>query len=237
VDDGEFQLVETETELVELLGMGRVTSTTPLYAVGDGPRTIREIPELAHLMSKVVSSEPAIRRHRRSPERAMLSEELAILNRPLEDEVEYYDETPSRRWPKRVAFVTAFAAAVIGAHLFAVPQSSAWRSLAVSRLIRPARGAVASSVPETASRPTVPVGDASPENSLALEALAVGPKRAAPRIPDPRTPTDNRAASSAVPENTAVVQEQNHRARGAERHRASRALRRHPPGNSVASRH
>jgi hypothetical protein len=167
----------------------------------------------------------------------LLSEELAILNRPLEDEVEYFDEAPIRRWPNRVAFVTVFAAAAMSAYLFAEPHFSASRSSAVAQLIRPASGAVASSVPKTASRPLVPAGGASSESSLALAALAVGPEGAAPPIPDPSPPTDNRATSSAVTENVPVVQVDNHRAKGAKRHRASRAPRRHPPGNSAASGH
>jgi hypothetical protein len=60
-------------------------------------------------------SEPPIRQphfqvETRSPERVKLSEELAILNRPLEDEVEYYDEVPPRHGKWLLAVVTVLAA-------------------------------------------------------------------------------------------------------------------------------
>ena len=63
-------------------------------------------------------SEPPIRRpHRRletrSPERVKLSEELAVLNRPLENEVEYYDEVPRGR--AKTVLVTVLVLASLGA--------------------------------------------------------------------------------------------------------------------------
>ena len=62
-------------------------------------------------------SEPPIRQphlqaETRSPERVKLSEELAILNRPLEDEVEYYDEVPRSR--AKPVFAAVMVLAVIG---------------------------------------------------------------------------------------------------------------------------
>jgi hypothetical protein len=48
----------------------------------------------------------------RSPERAKLSEELAVLNRPLEGEVEYYDEAP--RWRATWVFAAVLLLAAIG---------------------------------------------------------------------------------------------------------------------------
>lgn len=133
-DEGELQLVENERELAELVRWGRVTSTTSVYAVGDGPRAFGEIPELARVMSKEVSSEPPSRRDRRSPERAMLSEELAVLNLPLEGDVEYIGEKPAGRWPKRLAAVVALAAVAVVGYPLVAPRWGAWRSLAVSRL-------------------------------------------------------------------------------------------------------
>jgi hypothetical protein len=60
-------------------------------------------------------SEPPIRQPRfqvetRSPERVKLSEELAVLNRPLEDEVEYYDEVPPSRAKPAFAVVMVLVA-------------------------------------------------------------------------------------------------------------------------------
>ena len=69
-------------------------------------------------------SEPPIRRphlqmETRSPERVKLSEELAILNRPLEDEVEYYDEVPPSRAKPALAVVAALAALAGAGYLLA----------------------------------------------------------------------------------------------------------------------
>lgn len=69
----------------------------------------------------------------------MLSEELAILNRPLADDIEYYDEEPVRRWPRRVPFVIAFVAAAGVAYLFAAPRLTglgARQAAPMARLIR-----------------------------------------------------------------------------------------------------
>jgi hypothetical protein len=63
-----------------------------------------------------------------SRERAMLGEELATLNGPLDYELEYYDESV-RRWPKLVSCVVAFMAAAGIAYLFAASQSAARRSM------------------------------------------------------------------------------------------------------------
>jgi hypothetical protein len=68
-------------------------------------------------VAKVEESEPPIRQPRlqvetRSPERIKLSEELAVLNRPLADEVEYYDEVPRSR--AQPVFAAVMVLAVIG---------------------------------------------------------------------------------------------------------------------------
>jgi len=68
-------------------------------------------------------SEPPIRQlhlqaETRSPERVKLSEELAILNRPLEDEVEYYDEVPRSRAKPVFAAVMVLAAIGGAGYLF-----------------------------------------------------------------------------------------------------------------------
>jgi len=139
VEGGEFQLVESEQELAELARLGRLTESTPVYAVPDGPRALGEVPELARLVGGAHPSEPPIRLVHRSPERDFLSEELAILDRPLEDEIEYYDEVPVRRWPRRVAFVLAVAAGVLGAYLLVLPRFPNWQSAVTARLALPAR--------------------------------------------------------------------------------------------------
>src|SRR5437763_12976772 len=72
VDGGEFQLVETERELAELARMGRVTGSTPVYTVVDGPRPLGEVSDLVTFVPRIVSSEPPIRLVHRSPEHATL---------------------------------------------------------------------------------------------------------------------------------------------------------------------
>jgi hypothetical protein len=55
----------------------------------------------------------------RSPERIKLSEELAVLNRPLEEEVEYYDPVPRSRAKPVVAVVMVLALGGAGYSLLA----------------------------------------------------------------------------------------------------------------------
>ena len=89
----EIHLVGSDAELRNLLRRRPVTGETQVYEVGARPRALQNVPELARLLPQAADSEPPIRQPRprletRSPERIKLSEELAVLNRPLEDEVE-----------------------------------------------------------------------------------------------------------------------------------------------------
>jgi hypothetical protein len=97
--------------------------TLRLIAKPVAPGTARR----ASIGAGLEESEPPIRRphlqvETRSPERVKLSEELAILNRPLEDEVEYYDEAPPSR-AKPVFAVVAVLAAIGGAGYLLLAQS------------------------------------------------------------------------------------------------------------------
>ena len=217
VDGGEFQLVESERELAELARLGRVTGSTPIYTVVDGPRPLGEICDLVTFVPRPVTSEPPIRLERRSRERAMLSEELAILDRPLEDEVEYYDEAPVRRWPKRVAVVLALAAGVLGAYLFVLPRFPNWRSSVTTRLVLPARSWVAGTSPVRATS-AVPAVTARAESAVTVAAAAVEPAQAAP------------------PPAAAAPSDQPSEANPTEAHKTGRAHRRHRSGNHASTR-
>jgi hypothetical protein len=79
----------------------------------------------ATLVNGSSESEPPVSPAPRSHAREMLSQELAVLNLPLEDEIEYYDEAPVRRWPKRLAVFAAFAAVAGVVYLFVAPRHRA----------------------------------------------------------------------------------------------------------------
>jgi hypothetical protein len=244
VDGGEFQLVESERELAELVRLGEVTEATPVYAVGDGPRALGEIPELARLMGQrrtAASSDPPVRR---SPERAKLSEELAILNRPLDDEIEYYDEAPVRRWPRRVTFLIVLAAGVFGGYLFLAPRFSTLRSTGMTRLVLPARAWMASKVPATAAYPAVPSAGA-PAKSVALAAPIIEPTPAGPPapardLPSAPPPRDNPPSATNATTLPAATIADGAPIGGlqapAEVHRTTHASRRHPSRHHTLTR-
>jgi hypothetical protein len=100
--------------------------TLRLIAKPVAPPTVRRV----SIGADIEESEPPIRRphlqaETRSPERVKLSEELAILNRPLEDEVEYYDEVPpSRAKPVLAAMVVLVALGGAGYLLLAQRHSA-----------------------------------------------------------------------------------------------------------------
>ena len=224
VDGGEFQLVESERELAELARLGRVTGLTPVYTVVEGPRPLGEICDLVTFVPRPVSSEPPIRLERRSRERAMLSEELAILDRPLEDEVEYYDAVPVRRWPRRLALVLAVAAGVLGAYLLVLPRFPGWRSSVTARLALPARSWVASASPAGAT-PGPPAVLAVPAVTARVEGTPV--IAAAADAPIPATPPA--ATGGAAPL-------ANRDASPSEARKTDRPHRRHRSGNHASRR-
>jgi hypothetical protein len=238
VEGGEFQLVESERELAELARLGRVTASTPVYPVGDGPRPLGEIPDLAGFVGGPVLSEPPIRLERRSPERAMLSEELAILNRPLEDEIEYYDEIPVRRWPRRVAIVLALAAGVLGACLFVLPRFPGLRSSVTARFVLPARSWVAGTSRAQAIPPPPAVFAASARaESGAVATPALETTHAPlPSVADPPSNRANDAPPSAPAAGAGAAPVADRGAKATEAHKTGRSHRRHRSGNHAATR-
>jgi hypothetical protein len=234
VDGGEFQLVESETELAELARLGRVTGATPVYTVVDGPRPLGEISDLVTFAPRPLITEPPVRRERRSPERAKLSEELAVLNRPLEDEIEYLDEVPVRRWPKRVAIMLALAAGVLGAYFLVLPRFPNWRSSVTTRLVLPARSWLAGSKPVRATppQPAALAASAPVESLAAVAATAVEPVRVAPP-PAAAPPSDATTPSLAEKSGAPVADGE---ARKADGPKVGRSHRRHRSGNRAPTR-
>jgi tetratricopeptide (TPR) repeat protein len=109
--DGNLRLVDDEAGLRDLIARGLLTRESRVYEVGDGPHTSAEIPGLARLLADVEMAGRVTRTSFRSLERARLSEELAILNRPLEDEEPFYEELPRSRIRPLVAVFAIFALA------------------------------------------------------------------------------------------------------------------------------
>ena len=94
---GSPKLVGESAEVRDLMDQGRITADSCVYEVTAAPRRLRDVPELRYLVAELLSSEPPVRQTHWSSERADFSEELAILDRPLDDEVEYLDERPPSR--------------------------------------------------------------------------------------------------------------------------------------------
>jgi hypothetical protein len=134
--------------------------------------------------------QPHIQAETRSPERVKLSEELAILNRPLEGEVEYYDEVPRSR--AKPVFAAVMVLAVIGGAGYLFGQRHRADHDAVAFPIRP--GEQASSTGESLS---------------ASAGTAVVPASSVSQIPgelepegDPPVPSAAVAGNPAVPSGT-----------------------------------
>jgi hypothetical protein len=226
--------VESERELAELARLGRVTGGTPVYTVVGGPRPLGEISDLVTFAARPVISEPPVRRERRSPEREMLSAELAILDRPLEDEVEYVDAVPVRRWPRFVALVLALAAGALGAYFLVLPRFPNWRSSAMARLVLPARALVGgrSSVHATPAQPAVVAVSGHAESAAMVAAPAIAPLQVAP--PVAAAPPSDTTTPSAVENIGAPVADRE--APTTDVRKAGHAHRRHRSGNRAPTR-
>lgn len=192
--DQELRLVEGEQQLATLLRLGRVSSATPAYEVAAIPRPLGDVADLARLLPEPPTSEPSIRMEHRSRERALLSEELAVLNRPLEGDVEYYDEIPARRWPKRLAASLVLAAAAVGAYPLVASRLGGWRSLATTRLAGLASAqAGTASPPEAEGVKPAPVAVPAPVGKGEVKGVA-----ATASVPQPPDPWPTSAATTSV---------------------------------------
>src|SRR5512143_3405929 len=84
IDGRGLRLVESDAELRDLVRHRRVTFHSRLYEVRSTSCTVADVLAVAPLLPSEPESEPPIRADTRSLERIRLSEELAILDRPLE---------------------------------------------------------------------------------------------------------------------------------------------------------
>jgi hypothetical protein len=177
-------------------------------------------------------AEPPIRRphlhvETRSPERVKLSEELAILNRPLEDEVEYYDEAPPSR-AKPVFAVVAVLAAIGGAGYLLLGQSHRADDNAAAPPVRQGEqvSPIGAPPPASAATPVIPT------NAPATEPAPIQ-ARVAPIAPGPAaeaasstsgTPADLEPEGDPAPSTAAAGR---HAARPGRSHRRADRTRSH----------
>jgi hypothetical protein len=243
--DQELRLIESEQQLATLLRLGRVTSATPVYEIAAIPRPLGDVAELARLLPEPLVSEPPIRVDHRSRERALLSEELAVLNRPLEDDVEYYDEVPVRRWPKRLAVTLVLAAAALGAYPLVASRLGVWRALATTRLSGLASPQERADSPlKLAGLKPAPAPTPAPVGKSEVKDVAA----AASIMPPPASSRNSAATTSAgeVPARTSEAQKPEPDATGgaavddsiaAGRHKTGHRTKGRSSRNSAASRH
>ena len=123
---GSPKVVGSADEVRDLLDQGRISADSRVYEIVTAPRRLRDVPELRAVLAEPLSSEPPVRHGAWSDERAQLSEELAILDRPLDDAIEYYDEPTGSR-PKRVVVgILALVIAGLGFGAYAARARPSW---------------------------------------------------------------------------------------------------------------
>ena len=175
---GTPKVVGGADEVRDLLDQGRITADSRVYEIVTAPRRLRDVLELRAVLAEPLSSEPPVR-GAWSDERAQLSEELAILDRPLDDDVEYYDEPTGSR-PKRVALgILALVIAGLGFGAYAAKARPSW--LARPEAPKEQTLAVAAPLPVTPEPPAaVPQSAAAAAASPAIAADVAGPAKDKP---------------------------------------------------------
>ncbi|HLK91592.1 MAG TPA: hypothetical protein VKZ18_16990 [Polyangia bacterium] len=215
----ELRLVDGEPELAELFRLGRVSSATPVYEITSGPRALGDLPGMARVLLSPAESAPPIRGEHRSPERDLLSEELAVLDRPLE--IEYEDERPTRRRPRWAAVVIALAAVAIAAAPMLAPRVPGWRARAMALVHRalPSR-LLAEASPRPAPPPAPPAAAPRPTDGvpLALPAAVVAIPPAGAAVPAAEAPEAQATADDQAEASHASTN----------RHHSHRSGHRHP---------
>jgi len=185
VEGGGFRLVEGDARLHDLVRQQQVTLQSQVYEISSGPRAVGDVLEAAQLLPPEPESEPPIRQPQlraetRSPERVKLSEELALLNRPLEDEVEYYDEVPRGR--TKTLFAAAMVVAALGGagYPFLVQRHRADDAAAPATTGLPVAPSAASPPAEAGSSTSGESREAEPEGDPPVPPAAAAGKPAAP---------------------------------------------------------
>lgn len=118
------------------------------------------------------------------------NEELAILDRPLESEIEYYDDDPPSRGP-RILGVTAVLVLLVGVGFVLGGPSAGEAGAAAEPAV-----AVAVTRPVVTTPSVEPLPSAPPPAAPAPAELAVGPPEASP---EPSETTEVRGASHPRP--------------------------------------
>jgi hypothetical protein len=134
--------------------------------------------------------QPQFQVETRSPERIKLSEELAVLDRPLEEEIEYYDPVPRSRAKPVVAVVMVLALGGAGYSLLAQRHRADDR--AADHSMRQGEQASAIGAPLSASAGTALVPTKAPATEPVPTAVPV-----APIAPSPTAETG--ASTSGIP--------------------------------------
>ena len=99
----QLRLLESDAALIKMITQLRLTPATKVYELGSDARTLADIPQLRSLFEEPLAVAGSA--HTDSSALALdeLNVELAVLDRPLEGEADYYDEVPRPRWPRRAA--------------------------------------------------------------------------------------------------------------------------------------
>lgn len=186
---GSPKLVSGAAEVRDLLDQGRITAESRVYEITEDPRPLRDVSELGYVIVEPLSAEPPVREHTWSAERVRLSEELAILDRPLENDVEYFDEPGPSRWRGVKLVVLAFVMGAIGYGAFpALKRSPSTRDVGTSetapmaiaaRVDVPAAPAEVPAAPVAAAPVTVPAAPVETAPTPALPDAAVHAKHKA----------------------------------------------------------
>jgi hypothetical protein len=209
----ELHLVTTDEELRDLAQRARLTPDTPIYKVG-APQPLVDVPELSVLLMEGSESEPPVRLDRRLHERAQLSEELAILNRPLVDDVEYYEALPRSGFRRAVGVLTVLAL-IAGGGYFALRFSPRLDEV-VRASLSTIRASAAEPAPLRAPLPASPPA-AAPSTSAAAtpkgEPEPPAPVAAPPEADPPASSSTAPRASAARPDHGGAHHHSRHRAR------------------------
>jgi len=183
---GSPKVVCRAAEVRDLLDQGRINADSRVYEIVGEPRRLRHVPELCDAIPAPLLSEPATSPSSWTPERAELSGELAILDRPLEVDVGYFDERPPAR--SRGLKLTVLALVVAGLGIGAVAARTAgglWSKRVLFLAGPPA--AVAARLPAPAATPPLeapsPPADVGPP-TVAMAAAIDATPRAVPAAPD-----------------------------------------------------
>jgi hypothetical protein len=152
----ELRLVETEEDLRSLVHQLNVGNETQVYEVGSGPRALGDVPELARILLETPPPDRIVHEDLGPRARAKLSQELQILDRPLEVEAEYYDELPASRWPGRLAFLAGLTLILTVGYLLLAPRLPALAPRVLAARVLSAARSLGSSVPTPTPAPAVP---------------------------------------------------------------------------------